>query len=88
MEEPKQLWGYALFRWVCLWGILFLVLFLVTAIGEVIDGDVKRVFGSDFFYWMNWYLSSSFIVATIWVWRRFFGRKILRHVRVVIKEAD
>jgi hypothetical protein len=96
MEKLKQLWGYALFRWVCLWLALLGGLYLCwVEVNARMDSTFAAVDTDGFFFWFDVRklveVAMVFmppIVAAIWVWRRLFGRAILCLVRVVNKAAE
>ena len=85
MNKIKALWQYALFR--------FFVLAVSIGVGSFVvlhsawDAGI-RIFHVHETYYVMW---SFFIVPMLlmfWVWRRFFGRLILRLVRTVNKAAE
>ena len=94
MDKLKQLWQYPLFRLVCLYLLGLFVLYLCAVALVLVAGQrwvqidlMRGVFGSEDALFAFVFLF-PFLAAVIWVWRRLFGRMILRLVRVVNKAAE
>ena len=85
MSKMEELWQYALFRFIVIVPTLGFILYCVLQTRGVGTG-----IGLDRYHAVSVYLSCiiSPILSALWVWRRMWGRMILRLVRTVNKAAE